>query len=97
MLDGFAILWVLMIMEIHFEISPDPLLPELTARMSEICLGEQDKEKVSKVLQPILDNEQIFGLQISSTPLYEKVLNDFMEMIAGNKAVEQTIEKEVLK
>ena len=80
-----------------FEISPDPLLPELTARMSEICLGEQDKEKVSKVLQPILDNEQIFGLQISSTPLYEKVLNDFMEMIAGNKAVEQTIEKEVLK
>ena len=71
--------------------SPDPLLAEMEEKLSAIRLGEQDEEKVREVLLPILQNESIFGTDLVKAGLSDRVISDFMKLIAGHGAVRKTL------
>ncbi|MBU3178053.1 mannitol dehydrogenase family protein [Clostridium estertheticum] len=77
----------------EMELSSDPLLNTLKAYVSGIKLSET--EKVDDKLKPILSNEEIFGLNLYTIGLGEKVENYFNEMITGVGAVRLTLEKYV--
>lgn len=74
-----------------FEPSPDPMLAVLCPIMSGIHLG--DRAGVIEKIAPILTNEKIFGVNLSQVGLEETVTNYFLEMIAGEGAVEETLKK----
>lgn len=44
--------------------SPDPLLVELQDKLSVLKLGEQDPSKIHCAVQEILENKEIFGLDL---------------------------------
>ncbi len=72
-----------------FELSNDPLLEDLTAKLSSVKLGgEYNGELVE-----ILSNENIFGLDLVKAGLSEKIETMFKELIAGKGAVSATLEK----
>lgn len=74
-----------------FELSPDPMLNELTKALSEVKFG--DPESVKDNLRPILSNENIFGLDLYSTNLGEKIENMVKELISGQGAVRKTLKQ----
>lgn len=76
-----------------FELSPDPMIPSLCPKLAEIHLGETSD--VEKVLQPILKDKKIFGVDLYEAGLAEQVCGYFKEMIKGNKAVRETLQKYV--
>ncbi len=76
-----------------FELSPDPLLKTLCPVVEGIKLGE--KVEVSKVLKPILENKEIFGIDLYEVGLAERVCKYFEEMIAGVGAVRAVLKKYV--
>lgn len=76
-----------------FELSPDPMLKSLCPMLSDIHLGEACK--VEEVLRPILENTQIFGVNLYETGLAELVCRYFTEMIKGTGAVRDTLKKYV--
>ncbi|WP_096232002.1 mannitol dehydrogenase family protein [Thermoanaerobacterium sp. RBIITD] len=73
------------------DLSPDPLMNNLKECISQIKLG--DKENVNNCLKPILSNEVIFGINLYSIGLGEKIENYFEELIAGKGAVRSTLRK----
>lgn len=73
------------------ELSPDPLLSTLKPYVSEIKLGAA--QSVGESLKPILSNEEIFGLNLYSVGLGEKIEGYFAEMTSGVGAVRATLEK----
>lgn len=73
------------------ELSPDPLLDELKKHLTNIKLGT--KEFAQDDLKPILTNEEVFGVNLYSMGLGEKILGYFNEMISGVGAVRSTLEK----
>lgn len=72
-------------------LSPDPMLEELRSYLSDIELGNSDS--VGNKLQPILSNENVFGLNLYEVGLGEKVEDYFKELIAGTNAVRNTLVK----
>ncbi len=74
-------------------LSSDPLLPMLKAHLENIKLG--DSQSVQGRLQPILSNKEIFGSDLYSIGLGEKIEAYFAEMIAGPGAVRATLKKYV--
>lgn len=72
-------------------LSPDPLLETMKAYLSNVKLG--DVESVNKCLRPILSNEKIFGCNLYTVGLGEKVEGYFDEMISGAGAVRATLAK----
>ena len=76
-----------------FELSPDPLLPEVTKILEGIKLGE--KTDFEPKLKQLLSNEKIFGFDVVSSPLYEKVRDYFSELISGTGKVREVIHKTV--
>lgn len=75
-----------------FEVSPDPLLPAMQEKMSGMKLGEPiDPEQ----LRPILSDASIFGVDLYSCGLDEKVTNYFAELMSGTGAVRATLRKYV--
>lgn len=75
----------------EMDLSSDPLLSELKNYMADIQFGEV--ESVGKQLQPILSNEEIFGVNLYGVGLGEKIENYCKEMISGVGAVRATLEK----
>ena len=75
----------------EMELTPDPLLDTLRGYLSKIKLS--DKASVGSSLRPILSNEKIFGSNLYNLGLGEKIEAYFAEMISGNGAVRQTLEK----
>lgn len=76
-----------------FEVSPDPLLGAMQEKMAGMKLGEAvDVQQ----LQPILSDASIFGVDLYSCGLAEKVANYFVELMAGTGAVRATLQKYVL-
>lgn len=76
----------------RFEVSPDPLLSAMQKKMSGMKLGEPiDTTK----LQPILSDASIFGVDLYTCGLAEKVTNYFVELMAGTGAVRATLKKYV--
>ena len=74
-----------------FELSPDPMLNELTGLLSGVKLG--DAASVKDKLKPILSNENIFGLDLYSTELGTKIETMVKELIEGHGAVRRTLKK----
>ena len=75
-----------------FEISPDPLLPAMKEKLKGIDLGQPlDKEQ----LRPILSDMAIFGVDLYSCKLADKVSGYLEELLAGPGAVRATLEKYV--
>lgn len=74
-----------------FELSPDPLLDELTKYVSDIKLDS--KESAGDKLKPILSNEEIFGVNLYNVGLGEKIEGYFDEMISKSGAVRSTLQK----
>ena len=74
-----------------FTPSSDPLLDECRAHLAAIRLGASDPETVDKALRPIMSNTAIFGLDITETALYPRVMEYFTRMISGKGAVRATL------
>jgi len=74
-----------------FELSSDPMLPELCEQLKGISLG--DKGPFTDKLKPILSNESIFGVDLYNCGLAPKVEGMFAEMLVGIGAVRRTINK----
>lgn len=72
-------------------LSPDPLLDTLRSCVSEIKLG--DKELVRNNLRSILSREDLFGSNLYTVGLGEKIEDYFNEMILGVGAVRTTLQK----
>lgn len=75
----------------EMNISPDPLLEELTPYVRDISLG--DKGPFHKQLQPILSNPNIFGIDLYKAGLGEKIENYFQELVSDIGAVRETLSK----
>jgi len=76
-----------------FELSPDPLLPEISSCVSTIRLGAEVDP--GKLLMPILKNEQIFGINLCEAGMADIVCSYFSQMITGPGAVKSTLHKYV--
>lgn len=74
-----------------FELSPDPMVPELTAKLAGIQLGKP--ETYTGQLKDILSNANIFGSDLYEAGLGEKIEEMFLEEIAGSGAVRATLKK----
>lgn len=70
-----------------FNISPDPLLPELKSALSGIRLGNVSPDTAKSALRPIFSNASIFGVDLYSTPLGHRAEEYFVRMTAGTGAV----------
>lgn len=75
----------------QMELSPDPLLKELTGYLKSISLG--DKGPFHQQLQPILSNEAIFGVNLYKVGLGERIEEYFMELMVERGAVRKTLIK----
>ena len=74
----------------HFDLAPDPMIPQLQAILSGIVFGEQDSVKGKLV--PILSNAELFGSDLYKTGLGEIIEEMFIEEIQGPGAVRKTLE-----
>ena len=73
----------------EFALSPDPMTETLQPMLNGITLGSAGD--FSSQLKPLLSNEKIFGLDVSATPLFKKVVDDFTAMVSGKGMVRKTI------
>ena len=73
------------------ELSPDPMLEELTSYLQGVELGKP--ETLGDKLKPILSNENIFGKDLYSIGLGERIDNYVKEMLIGKNAVRQMLDK----
>ncbi|MDE6940954.1 MAG: mannitol dehydrogenase family protein, partial [Lachnospiraceae bacterium] len=73
-----------------FEPSPDPLLATLLPQMAKLRLGDTD---VEAVLQPIMENADIFGVDLYAAGMADRVCGYFKELSAGVGAVRRVLEK----
>ncbi|MBR3771450.1 MAG: mannitol dehydrogenase family protein [Clostridium sp.] len=74
-----------------FTPSPDPLLDVVRPYVADIKLG--DDVNAEEVLRPILENKEIFGVDLYAIGMAPVVCGYFKEMIAGVGAVRATLEK----
>ncbi len=72
-----------------FDLSPDPLLLELTKIIDKIEFGKN--ENVHETLSKILSNKSIFGLNLYDAGIGEKIEKYFKELNKGKKAVRETL------
>ncbi|HIT88883.1 MAG TPA: mannitol dehydrogenase family protein [Candidatus Merdenecus merdavium] len=73
-----------------FELSPDPLLDSLCPILKPITLGTT--MDVEPILKPILENANIFGVNLYEVNMAKLVCEYFSEMIAGPGSVRKTLE-----
>ena len=76
-----------------FELSPDPLLDTVCPYVAGFKLGET--ADVESALKPVLENADIFGVNLYEVGMADLVCTYFTEMIAGVGAVRATLEKYV--
>lgn len=76
-----------------FELSPDPLLSMVCPYVKNIKLGESID--VEKTIRPILENKEIFGVNLYEVGMAELVCRYFGELIAGKNAVREVLKKYV--
>ena len=73
------------------ERSSDPLLDELTVKLSGVHLG--DAGPFDAALNPILSDASIFGIDLIRYGMDKKVLSFFTDMMTGPDAVRATLER----
>lgn len=76
-----------------FELSPDPLLDAVCPYVAGIKLGGEND--VETALKPVLENADIFGVNLYEAGLAELVIGYFRELTAGVGAVRATLRKYV--
>jgi len=74
-----------------FELSADPMLPELTKQLAGIEFGKP--ETCQDQLKPILSNANIFGVDLYQAGIGDLIKQMFCEQIAGPGAVRATLKK----
>ena len=74
-----------------FELSPDPMIDEIKAILSPIVLGHS--ENVNECLQRLLQNEEIFGLDLKKAGLSKKITDLFTQMIMEKGGIRKTLIK----
>lgn len=74
-----------------FELSADPMIPELTKQLEGIVVGKP--ETYTGQLKPILSNGNIFGIDLYEADIGELIENMFAEEIAGPGAVRNVLKK----
>lgn len=74
-----------------FELSPDPMAEELTAKLAGITVGRP--ETYQGQLKDILSNANIFGSDLYEAGIGEKIEEMFAEQLAGPGAVRATLKK----
>ena len=73
-----------------FELSPDPLMDQVRPYVDGISLGDKaDRAK----LMPLLKNEKIFGSDLETIGMAERVLDLFDELNSGVGAIRATLKK----
>ncbi|TCP96572.1 fructuronate reductase [Cricetibacter osteomyelitidis] len=73
-----------------FELSSDPLLSELKGKLSCVKLGEK---VATEILQPILSDKNIFGVNLYDVGLAHNVEHYFNEMLIGQGSVRASLQK----
>ena len=76
-----------------FEISSDPMLEALKEQLKGIEVGE--KRSFHEQLSPILSDEKIFGVDLYTVSLGDKVEQYFEEMVDAKGAVRATLKKQL--
>lgn len=76
-----------------FTPSPDPLLAAVTPYVSGFALNDEPKDL--SVLDKLLSNEKIFGVDLHAVGLADPVKSYFAELSSGTGAVAATLEKYV--
>lgn len=74
-----------------FELSPDPLLDTVCPYVSGFKLGEE--ADVEAALKPVHEDAKIFGVNLYEVGLADKVCGYFKELIAGTRAVRETLQR----
>ncbi len=77
----------------NFEPSPDPLLEKAQSFVKDIKLGETDESKVKAAVLPLLKDASIFGTDLEAAGLADKAIAYFMELVAGENAIRNTLHK----
>ncbi len=72
-----------------FELSPDPMLEELTGKLKSVVWN--DPKSYSGQLKDILSNDRIFGIDLYKAGLGEKIESLFKEELLGVGAVRATL------
>jgi len=72
-----------------FEVSSDPLLPQLKEQLAGVTFGELQSYRGQLV--PILSNPLLFGVDLVACGLSDKVENMFLRMLEGPGAVRTTM------
>ena len=76
-----------------FELSPDPMIPELKKYINEFKLFDMpDFDTTIKILSPILKNKNIFGVDLFEVGMAEDVTKMFIRMSSEKGAVRREIE-----
>lgn len=75
----------------NMELSPDPMMSELKSYISKLEFGNEDSVKDN--LKPFLSNEKIFGLNLYTIGLGDKIEGFVKEMVSGRHAVRKILEK----
>ncbi len=70
-----------------FEISPDPLLEELTSKLATVKLGGEYNGELLEILK----NTNIFGVDLVEVGLSDKIEDMFVQLIKGKDAVRNTL------
>ena len=74
-----------------FELSADPMVPELTKQLEGIVVGKP--ETYTGQLKSILSNANIFGIDLYEAGIGERIEEMFLEEIAGPGAVRNVLKK----
>ncbi len=74
-----------------FELSPDPLLETVCPVVAGVKLGETID--AAGILEPILENQKIWGVDLYEIGMAEQVCSYFNELIAGTGAIRATLQK----
>ena len=74
-----------------FELSPDPMIPELRKQLEGIEFGKP--ESFSEQLRPILSNANIFEVDLYEAGIGAKIEEMFREMLKGKGAVRAALKK----
>lgn len=74
-----------------YELAPDPLAGEIHAALSDVKLGAP--ETYRNQLRPYLENESIFGINLYTAGLGEKIEDMFRQMLSAPGSAIATVER----
>jgi fructuronate reductase len=75
------------------EVSPDPLKEEMQSKLKGIIWN--DPTSYSGQLKGIFSNASVFGLDLTSTVLFEKIEKYFLELLKGPGAVRKLLKSQL--